>query len=684
MQKVILAGNPNTGKTTLFNTMTKSNEKAGNWHGVTVAEKEKKYTFQNTDFMLCDLPGLYSLDGYSEEEQISANYLASNENAIVVCILDANNLKRNLYLALELKEKTKNLILAVNMAKEVKSFDENKLSKCLDVKVIGIDARKKKSITRLKEEIFNMSKSLNNANSERQEFHMQAKSLNKTQEKENCKQVVKFEENTFNMRDFEAKSQKRFEQIDTILSEANYNPKGFYGSSKADKIILNGFGAFVVFAFIMGLVFYITFGSIGAFLSSLIGKAFESFAAWFMGWLGKFISSEPLLKFIEEGVLGGALTVLTFMPQIVLLFTCLNFLEDMGYLSRVAFMFDGIFKKIGLTGKATFSLIMGFGCTTTAVMTTRNLDSPCLKKRTALLLPYMSCSAKLPIYAVICSAFFARHKALIVFALYMFAILLMLLVSLILKAIDKTKENDTFMLEMPKYRMPYLSKVIKGALSSAKEFFIRVGGVLLLSSMIIFLLYNFSFNLTYVGSETSKSILASFAGSMSFIFIPLGFGTAGAVIAILSGIIAKEMVVSSLAIVNGVSTTMLAVSLANPSSAVHFTTLSAISFLIFVLLYMPCVSAVLSMKKEIGTKNTIFSVVLQFGVAYLASMLVYGVGSLFAIGYWWIGCLCIISLAIILLFVVKYLLKKTKNTIQVEFSNKCITCKEKHCGNNKL
>lgn len=659
MQKVILAGNPNTGKTTLFNTITRSSEHAGNWHGVTVEVKEKGFSFNNNKYLLCDLPGIYSLDSYSKEEEISAEYIEKNKDAIVVCIVDANNLRRNLYLALELKERTNRLIIAVNMAKEVKGLNEVSLSKELGAWVVKIDARKKKSVSCLLEEI----------------EKMQEKRVEPAPRRARAK--------AFSLQEFERESKFKFIVIDKILTKCGYNPQGYYGYSKLDKFMLNGFWAFVLFAIIMGAVFFITFGSVGSFLSSIIGRLFEVIESFIMQKLETFIVSEPLLRFIEEGVMGGALTVLTFMPQIVLLFLCLNLLEDIGYLSRVAFMFDGLFKKVGLTGRSAFSLIMGFGCTTTACLTTRNLDSKSLRNRTTLLLPYMSCSAKLPIYAVICSAFFDKYKPLIVLALYLFAILLMLIVSLVFKAAEKGKEQDTFMLEMPKYRFPNAKKIFKDALTSAKDFFVRVGGVLLISSMVVFLLYNFSFKLEYTIATGADSILESVAKVLSVIFVPLGFESVGAVVAIISGIVAKEMVVSSLAIINGTTVAGLAYTLNLASSNVHFTTLSAISFLVFVLLYTPCVSAVISMKKEIGLKNAMFSVVLQFLMAYFMSMLVYGLGKLFCTGLWFVALAIIVLLAIIVCVVVKYLIKKIK-TKTIVCLCVCNGCKEKCHGDNKL
>lgn len=644
--KVILAGNPNTGKTTLFNTLTNSFEHASNWHGVTVDVKQKQYEYAGKKFEVCDLPGLYSLDAYSKEEKIASDFIEQNRDAVVVCILDANNLKRNLFLALELKEKTPNLIFAVNMAKEVKSFDAKKLEQELGVKTLAIDARKKKSAKTLKETIA--------------DFAIEQIVPNKTLEQ-------------FDMSDFEKKSKQKFQEIADLLNRIGYQQNGLYGKSKLDKVVLSKFGSFVIFTLVMGLVFFITFGTIGNTFSEKVNDIFGVLSVKLYDFFQGFIKNELLLRFINEGVIAGALSVTSFLPQIILLFACLNFLEDFGYLSRVAFMFDPFFKRLGLTGRSAFSLIMGFGCTTTAIMTSRNLDNKNLQKRTSILLPFMSCSAKLPIFAVIASTFFAKYKALIVFSLYLFAILLMVVVALIFSKKDKEQEEQTFLLEMPKYRAPSLSKVLKNALTAGKNFIVRVGGAIVLSSVVIFMLYNFSFKFQYVGQNSENSVLYVLAKFLSWIFKPLGFGSVGATIAIFSGFVAKEMVVSSLAIVNKVPVDGLALSLASSSSAVWFSPISAISFLVFVLLYTPCVSACIMMKKENGRKAMWLSIGLQIGIAYLASFLVYNIlSSIVKRQYGFLaGLLILVALAGFA--VIKYLKKKNIKSVSA-CNGSCKAC----------
>ena len=671
MQKVILVGNPNTGKTTLFNTLTHASEHAGNWHGVTVDVKSKPFTLKKQQFELCDLPGIYSLDAYSSEEKVAMDFIDANQEAVFVCILDANNLARNMFLALQLKEKTDNLVLAVNMAKEVKSFDEEKLQNATEIRVIGIDARSGKSVKRLKQAIFEIS---------------QKQELKNKHITQNIKAKESNRVNSFDLKKFEDKCKNTFLQVDKILKNSGYKTEKPLGVSMFDKIFLHKAWGFLCFAIVMAAVFFVTFGPPGSFLSDKLGEGLSFISDKTVTWLKTFIPSKVFIEFLQQGVFHGISTIVGFMPQIILLFMCLNFLEDLGYLSRVAFLFDPYFKKLGLTGRSVFSLIMGFGCTTTAAITTRNLDSKSLRERTALYLPFFSCSAKLPIYALICSAFFVKFKALIVFGLYMTGVLLMMLVACIVNKSSRTKQKEVFMLEMPKIRVPNAKKVFSDALASAKDFFVRVGGILILSSMVVYLLYNFSFTLKYVNGNQNESILGALSGLLAPLFAPLGFGTQGAVIAILSGIIAKEMVVSSLAIVNGVEAGALAMSLVNTSSPVNFTPLSALSFLLFVLIYTPCISACASIKKEVGRKVMIKSILLQCGLAYVVSLAFYNTINFAFAGNWGFFTFCLLLIALVSIVVVKYL-KKGKFAFHNEpcsFCEKTCALKENAYGDDNL
>lgn len=657
MRKVLLCGNPNTGKTTLFNTLSKSNEKASNWHGVTVGVKEKVFKIKDENFILCDLPGIYSFNGLSEEEKISSNYIIENKDEMIVCVVDANNLKRNLLLVLEIKNITNNLIVAVNMANEVKCLDEKKLSENLGVKVVCIDARKKKSVNKLKSAICDFN----------------IKTLKQNNE------FSGFLSNVINdkLDKFENYVQDKFGYIDELLVKSGYDKIGAYGQSKLDKVLLNPFLAPLIFLGIMALTFFITFGFIGEIFTSMFNGFMNGVAEEVFSFLSVKLKNDNLLLFLKEGIISGVLTVLGFLPQILLMSLCLNILEDFGYLSRVSVMFDGYLKKIGLSGKSIFSLVMGFGCTTSAVITTRNLGLKEERGKTVLALPFVSCSAKLPVYSVICSVFFAKYKAFCVFCLYIFAILLMVLVMYIFKCLEKTQNDNFFILELPKYRVPKLKKVFMDSFSVVKSFVLKIGFSILISSVVVYLLYNLNFKMQVVTNK-AESIIYVLADKFSFILAPLGLNMAGVLIALISGLVAKEMVVSSLVIINSCDISVLGETLIDSSSVVHFSSLTSIVFLVFVLLYSPCVSSLISVRKELGVRVMFKSFLLQSFIAYLVSFIVYILGLFVVKGMWWLSLILCISLAIIMIVVIKLI--KRKN-IHVETNIKCLNCEGNRCGN---
>lgn len=588
MNNIILAGSPNVGKTTLYNTLTKSNEKASNWHGVTVATKAKEYNFGGKKYTVTDLPGLYSLNGYSSEEKIASNYLRANRGDLVVNICDANNLKRNLGLTRELVSNHGNIILAVNMVNDFRGFDEEKLSKILGIPVIGIDARKNKSVDRLKSAISDF---------------FDGKMQNFSQ----------------NIENFE----KNIDKIDDFICKLNAS-KIKDISLRADKILTNKFLFFPFFAAVVLLVFFITFGSVGEFIS---GK-FGDFVNVIFGKITEFIYAlnmkEPIKAFLCDGVLSSLMTVFSFLPQIVLLMVSFNIIEETGVMSRFAFMLDGLMRKIGLTGKSLFSIMMGYGCTVSAILTTRNLESSELRKRTALFLPFSACSAKLPVFLVITSLFFDKYKYLFVLGFYLLSIIISVTVAAVHCKICGRNEN-VFVLEMPKYRLCYLKKIISDAIRTAVEFIYKIGTTILLFSIVIWLMQNFTIKLEYLGGENyTDSILYLISKSLALIFAPIGLGQAGIVSAIIFGLIAKELVVVGLSLALGVTgTEALTMALRTPNEICFFTKESSIIFLLFILIYSPCVSALSAIKSEFGAKLSTFVFVFQTVLSYLICLIVY-------------------------------------------------------------
>ena len=545
MGRVILVGNPNTGKTTLYNTLTGASEKASNWHGVTVEIKARK--IEQTDHVLYDLPGIYSLDCFSPEEKISVDFLLKNKDKLIVNICDANNLKRNLYLTLSLIENGfKNIALAINMAKEVDNINQisERLSKELNIKVFNIDARTKNGCTELLNYISNFKDKTTSG-----DFPYKVESVyyckncstflckncNETRVEKKLNEII----NNTNEEDFKANAKVKYDKITKILNVCNYNQKS--ANNRLNKLFCNKFFTLFAFFAIFSLIFILTFGSFGHYLSSFLGSAFERIVNLIFPNL-KFQTGNPIVSFVYDGLFGGVVSILSFLPQIALLFFFINFLDDVGIVSRFAFMFDEFFQKFGLSGRSVFNIMMGFGCTTSAIFTTRNIADEKIRKRTALVLPNFSCSAKLPIYACICSAFFAGQKVLVIFGLYLIGVLVGLIIAIILKKISKTKTESTFIMEMPKLRFPRIRKILQDALRSVKDFIIRIGSIILVMSVIVWFISNFTFSLSFE-PDSDKIILNVIGSVLSPIFAPLGFGLASIIVALISGLFAKEMIV---------------------------------------------------------------------------------------------------------------------------------------------
>lgn len=613
-EKILLVGNPNTGKTTLFNSLTRSNEHVGNWHGVTVSEKEKVFSVGEKQYVLVDLPGLYSLTPLSYEEEVASRYVFENSTCQIINICDINNLKRNLFLTFQLQE-FGNIILFVNTFKNVKKKDEKLIEKINEAKIalnklnikffIG-NAENKNDIKLFKKELNNLKKHEINVN------------LNKIQEK--------YDKN--NNLNFEIENSKKFKYINSFF-KVQKNDEA-YGASKLDKIFLNKFLALPIFFGILFLVFYLTFFSLGAFLSDLLRTLIQDvIGGQIVSWLKSVCSIAWVVDLVQTGIIGGVGSILSFLPQVILLFFFLSLIEDSGYLARIAFLFEDVFAKVGLSGKSVYSLLMGFGCSTTAALTARNMEDKNAKIKTALLTPYMSCSAKLPIYAVIGGAFFGATNVFVIFGLYMLGVFVAILLSLALeKKVLKSKEQS-FILEFPAYRVPSLKRVLKILWENIKLFLVRIGTVIFSLNIVVWLLQSFSFGFKFVPTDGGTSMLETIGGIVAPIFIPLGFGNWGATSALIAGLAAKEIIVSSIAMFNRVdvsgdslnSQTMR--SITNPLAAVYFTPASALSFMIFCLLYSPCLATISVFKKEIGNKWTWISIGLQFAIAYVLAFAAY-------------------------------------------------------------
>lgn len=586
--ELILIGNPNTGKTTLFNTLTRSNEKVSNWHGVTVGEKTKKYQYNNEEYSVTDLPGMYSLEGYSNEEKIASQYIKKNKNKLIVNICDANNLERNLRLTTELVNLGCELIVVVNMCKECHNFDYKKLSECLGVFIVEIDARKQDSVRQLQRII---------------ERFFQNK---KTQK------VLKTTSKTI-----------KYNELIKICAE-KHQKQSYKHTDNIDKILLNKWIFITVFIALIFLMFYVTFGLISEWFLCVNTYIFNIIKQK-MQYLFLCINITDIVKVLIVDAVIPALEILfSFIPQILSLMFFLNLFEDVGLMSRLAFMFDGVLKKIGLTGKSLFSILMGYGCTTSSIITTRNLETLNLRKRTVLLLPMSSCSAKLPVFLVVASLFFEKYKFLFIGGLYLFSILIqILLASIYMKFIPSTE--DVFILEMPKYRIPSFGKILKNSFSVLYDFIRKTVVVLLIHSVIFWILKNFTFQFEFLeGKHFEQSMIYNISKFIAPIFSPIGLGGVGVVVALLMGVVAKEMILVGLALLNGVSdSVLLSQSLMLETSICSFSKISSVVFLIFILLYSPCILALDMIRNELGIKTMLYVFVFQFLLAYIVSYVVF-------------------------------------------------------------
>lgn len=585
MLTAALLGNPNVGKTTLFNQLTGSNQHVGNWAGVTV---DKKEGYIGKSIRIVDLPGIYAMDTYSNEERVSKDFLINGNVDVIINILDASNLNRNLYLTMQLKQFNKPIVLVLNMidAAEAKGLkiDFLALEKNLGVKVVPIIASKAVGI----DDIKTLLESKNFFNS--------------------------FIDNNFQFQN----EKETYIYIENILDKClvKKTDQNISISKKIDKILLNKFLAYPLFMIIIYLIFQFTFSWVGQPLADLLDNGVNDYLMPFLSSL--LYRSSPWFKsLLVDGVIGGVGSVIVFLPVILTLFLCISFLEDSGYMARVAFIMDKIIRKMGLSGKAFIPLIIGFGCSVPGVMSARTLESEKDRKLTALLVPLMSCNARLPVYALFAAAFFKGKEVTVIGSLYLLGIIIAFLMGILFKNTLFKKDEEPFIIELPEYKLPEVKLLFKHTWDKGKGFLKKAGTVIFSVSIIVWILSNF--NLTGM-TDINSSFMAYIGKFISPIFKPLGFASWQNSVALLTGIMAKEVVVGTMGVIYGSDLTTILPKVFSP--------LSAYSFLVFVLLYTPCISLIATMKKEYGSKMAIFSVLYQLVLAWVASFIVYNLGSM--------------------------------------------------------
>lgn len=662
-----LIGNQNSGKTTLFNQLTGSNQHVGNFPGVTVEKKEGQ--IKKKKDIVVDLPGIYSLSPYTAEEVVTRDFLIREHPDGIINIVDATNIERNLYLSLQLMELHIPMVLALNMMDEViacgNTVDVKKLSEHLGISVVPISAAKNEGIGELVETMIRDAQKkaipakldfcsgathkaihsiahiiADKAQNARIPMRFAAtklvegdlpmiETLKLTEnELDIVGHIVDDMEHALDLDREAALADMRYSYIETLCADTivkHGETKEQLRSVRIDAVLTHRIWAIPIFLGIMCLIFGITFGVVGTVLSDLMAAGIDFVTNMVDGVLVRIQLSGAIHSLIIDGVFAGVGSVLSFLPTIIILFLFLSILEDSGYMARVAFVMDKLLRKIGLSGRSFVPMLIGFGCSVPAIMSTRTLASERDRKMTIVLTPFMSCSAKLPIYAVFIKAFFSQYQALVMIGIYVLGMVVAIISGLLLKNSIFKGNPVPFVMELPAYRFPTMKSIVLHMWDKAKDFMRKAFTVIFLATIVIWFLQNFDMRLNMVEDNT-KSILASIGFFIAPVFAPLGFGDWRAATAVMTGLSAKEAVVSTLAVLAGAGE---AGTLA-PLLPGIFSPLAALSFLSFILLYMPCIAALAATRREMGsTKWALLAMGYQTMVAWLVAFIIFQIGSLF-------------------------------------------------------
>jgi len=660
-----LAGNQNCGKTTLFNQLTGSNQHVGNFPGVTVDRKDG-IVRDFKDITVVDLPGIYSLSPYTNEEIVTRNFLINEHPNGIINIVDATNIERNLYLSMQLIELNIPMVIALNMMDEVRSnggtIKISQLQEELGVLVVPISASKNEGIDELIHTAINTAKSkqlpkrldfcsgavhraihsvahLIEDHAERLNIPSRfvatrlvegdipiMKQLNLSDnEKHMLSHTVAEMEKELRTDREAAMADMRYQFIEDLCNDTVIKcgeSKEYLRSVRIDNILTHKFLAIPVFLTIMMIIFWLTFGVIGSFLSDLLSDCIDFITNIVSSALLNYGINPVVHSLVIDGIFAGVGSVLSFLPTIVVLFFFLSILEDSGYMARVAFVMDKLLRKIGLSGRSFVPMLIGFGCSVPAIMATRTLSSERDRKMTILLTPFMSCSAKLPIYGIFTMAFFPRYRALVMISLYIIGMCIAIIIGIFLKNSLFHGKPVPFVMELPNYRFPSAKSVGLLIWDKAKDFLVRAFTIIFVATIIIWVLQTFDTHINVV-SNSANSILASIGKVISPIFVPLGFGDWRASTALITGFSAKEAVVSTFTVLTNSNTATLSIALSK-----IFTPMSAFSFLIFTLLYTPCVAAISAVKREMHSGKYAFMVVIaQTAIAWIASFIIYNIGN---------------------------------------------------------
>ena len=674
---VAFIGNPNCGKTTLFNAYTGAHLKVANWPGVTVEKKEGAMRFHNENYKLVDLPGIYSLTSYTMEEKVSRQYILDDEVDIVVDVADASSLERNLYLALQLIEVGKPMVLALNMMDIVEErgmdIDLHRLPEMLGIPVVPVSARKKRGLEILMHAVAHHQGRKPNDRIEHQHSEQELSSRHRHNHHEDCvvvysdeiedkidiieealcekygelpnlrwhaiKELAQDEEITKKYpldlpevldRSYEKDIIKqKYDLIEEIIQEVLVNKdKKTQATDRIDKYLTHPVLGVPIFLAIMAFIFFLTF-TIGDMFKDYLVEGIDVVSANLTLLLEQIQVNPVVSSLLIDGAIAGVGGILAFLPNIFILFLALAVLEDSGYMSRVAYVMDGIMGKVGLSGRAFIPLLLGFGCSVPAIMASRALEDPKDRLKTILITPFMSCSARLPIYILFAGTFFPDNAMLVAFSMYVLGIVVAIAVAKIFYKMDAPTNKNVLLIELPEYKSPNVMSIFLYAWEKVKSYLSKAGTTIFVASIIIWFILNFNFSGMV---EINDSFGASIGKFLAPLLVPAGLGLWQIAVALISGIAAKEVVVASLSVLYGISNINSAEGMSEMITQLAqagFTQLNAYTLMVFCLLYTPCIASIVTIKKETNsTKAMCFSIIFQMAVAYVMAVIVYQIGSL--------------------------------------------------------
>jgi ferrous iron transport protein B len=669
-ETVAFVGNPNCGKTTLFNAYTGANLKVANWPGVTVEGKEGAAVFSGRDLRLIDLPGTYSLTCYTMEEEVTRNYVLSGEADVIIDVVDASSLEHSLYLTLQLLELGRPVVVALNMMDIVKKrgmeIDLHRLPEMLGVPVVAVSARNREGLGPLMHAVIHHTgkpydvpehvHAIDDGMAEKHRLYAHVYSADLESKIDAVGEAfaaaypdvpnprwhaIKLLEGDVSVRklypldcdlldrtyeqDF---IRERYDFISDVVEEVVFDRNDRASmTDKVDAVLCNRYAAIPIFLLIMAVVFGLTFT-----VGDAIKGVFEGWLEWFTAFAAEGLSaigaSDMVVSLVVDGVLSGVGTVLTFLPNIFILFLALAFLEDSGYMSRVAYVMDGIMGRLGLSGRAFIPMILGFGCTVPAIMASRALESSKDRRRVMIVTPFMSCSARLPIYVLFAGVFFGDYASLVAYSMYVLGILVALAVLAVLHMRDRAEESDMLLIELPEYKLPDARTVWIYVWTKIKDYLARAGTVIFAAAVIMWLLLSFGPN-GYVADEVAESYGAYLGHFLAGVLAPIGSGDWRLALALLAGISAKEVVVSSVSVLFGVPGTAAGVaSLQGIFATIGFGPVNALAFMAFCLLYVPCIATIGTIQSESkSVRFTLGTVCFQLLVAWIVAFFIYQLGS---------------------------------------------------------